>query len=247
MSETIDLSSIQVEDEFEEDLPADDQIQEIPEESAPDAVESVEESKPEYGYERRKKILILQMYLNEFPEKLKDYKNHDFESMTSEELDKIREEMDFILGCRSTTNVGVNMFLQSVAVFESLATQFTPLNVSGLAEMSAQDKELIQDVKHVCLKNMDFIQTEPEARVAFKLLQNAFVLNTLNKQQEKIKAAEAAEAAATGISAESEISTDNKTAELMKTAKTTAASGDNIADSNEDLNNLNDEFGDLIE
>lgn len=39
------------------------------------------------------------MYLNEFP-KLTAYKSQNLEKLTNEELQKLREEIDYVLGAR---------------------------------------------------------------------------------------------------------------------------------------------------
>ena len=44
------------------------------------------------GIDHRRKILIIQYYLNEFPDKLKGYKNINLESLTDDELDDLKPQ-----------------------------------------------------------------------------------------------------------------------------------------------------------
>ena len=82
--------------------------------------EDIEEPKNEelFTIERRRKILILQFYLNEFVHKLTVYKDMNFEGLSGEELDKIKNEFDFIIGTKNTVNISVKAFQQSIYTLE---------------------------------------------------------------------------------------------------------------------------------
>ena len=57
-----------------------------------------------FTIERRRKILILQFYLNEFAHKLTVYKDMNLEGLSGEELVKIKNEFDFIIGTTLNDN-----------------------------------------------------------------------------------------------------------------------------------------------
>ena len=145
--------------------------------------DSPEENTELFSIERRRKILILQFYLNEFPNKLGVYREADFESLSNEELDKIRSEFDFIIGAKNTVNISVKAFQQSIYTLEHVCVKYTPLKVQGLSNIN-EDPELLEDVKHWALKNMALIKTEPEQRILFKVMSTITALHSYNTMHE---------------------------------------------------------------
>lgn len=145
--------------------------------------EQYEEEEPEeeerFGIDRRRKILLLQFYLNEFPKKLKGYRRQNLEELSNDELDKLKDEFDFVIGCNTTTNTTVTAFKKSIEVLEHIGCNYTPLKIQGLS-MINQDKELMDDVRHWALQNMDMIQTKPEHRIMYKVLSSAMALHNIN-------------------------------------------------------------------
>ena len=110
-----------------------------------------------FGIERRRKILVLQFYLNEFPKKLKVYQELQLETLSNDELDKIRQEFDFVIGCKNTVNISVKALKQSIFTLEEVCCKFTPLKVKGLTGI-CDDPELLDDVKHWALQNMIILE-----------------------------------------------------------------------------------------
>ena len=143
--------------------------------------EDIEEPKNEelFTIERRRKILILQFYLNEFAHKLTVYKDIDFEGLSGEELDKIKNEFDFIIGTKNTVNISVKAFQQSIYTLEHICCLYTPLKIKGLSNIN-NDPELIEDIKHLCLQNMALIKTKPEHRILFKVISTMTALHSYN-------------------------------------------------------------------
>ena len=95
------------------------------------------------------------------------------ESLSDEELDDLRKEMDFVNSQRSSVNMGVQAFVQGVNTIETLCCNFTPLKVQGLTNI-CNDKDLIDDVKSLMLSNMTLAHIEPEYRIAYKLTSSMF-------------------------------------------------------------------------
>ena len=69
----------------------------------------------EFGVQRRRKILTLQMYLNEFATELIQYKDINLETLTNDELEELRKEMDFVISARGNIGISVDIFFQSLA------------------------------------------------------------------------------------------------------------------------------------
>jgi hypothetical protein len=164
-------------------------IQEEQEEQEEYTTNNIEDEQEEqcdeekYTIDRRRKILILQFYINEFPRKLAMYVEHDLEQMTNEELGKLRNEFDFIIGCKNTVNITTKAFQHSICALEGLCVNYTPLKVNGLSLM-CNDEELMDDVKHWALQNMSMIRTKPEHRILFKVVSTMSALHTLNSSNQ---------------------------------------------------------------
>ena len=197
----IDLTSIQVDN----DSFSDDEDEFIQEETANDSFDNSNESlnnknynedddnededyeddnEDRYGYERRKKILILQFYLNEFPIKLKNYLKINLEELSDKELLLLREEMSFVIGAKSNVNMGIGVIHQGLTIFETIGTSYGGLKINGLTNTLMNDRAFIDDIKSLCLDNLDLVNVSPEKRIAFKVLSTGYILHNVNSQLE---------------------------------------------------------------
>lgn len=129
---------------------------------------------------KRRMILMLHFYILEFPEELKSFKKTNFDKKTYEELIEVQKEMDFILGNNSGIASAVKLFKYGLGALELIAVNFTPINCSGLTEMICNDPDAMKDVKLIALKNCRLIQTEPEYRLAYRIVMGAIALNSVN-------------------------------------------------------------------
>ena len=203
----IDLTSIQVDN----DSFSDDEDEFIQEETANDSFDNSNESlnnknynenyedddnededyeddnEDRYGYERRKKILILQFYLNEFPIKLKNYLKINLEELSDKELLLLREEMSFVIGAKSNVNMGIGVISQGLTIFETIGSSYGGLKINGLTNTLMNDQSFIDDIKSLCLDNLDIANISPEKRIAFKVLSTGYILHNVNSQLEKQK------------------------------------------------------------
>jgi len=142
-------------------------------------IKKEKENKTEASIDRRRIILILQFYINEFPEKLNSYKGTNFEKLSNEKLNSLKNEFDFIIGAKCNIKSTQYAFIQGVSMLELVCKNFTPLKVDGLTNI-VNDSEFQDDVKHLALKYMTIIKTEPEHRVAYKILSNMMLLHQFN-------------------------------------------------------------------
>lgn len=133
---------------------------------------------------RRSLILLMQMYINEFP-KLKKYKNTNFEKKTLDELLDLRKEFDATLSCRSTVKAGVNIAITVIQTLEYVLCNFTPIQAQGLSNV-INDPDVIEDIKILVLKHMPLISSEPEQRILFKLITTTMQLHAINTYNQEI-------------------------------------------------------------
>jgi hypothetical protein len=133
-------------------------------------------------------ILILQFYVLEFPEKLKAYKGTNFEKYKDDELQNLKNEFDFIIGAKCNVKSTQYAFIQGVQLLETLCVTCTPLKIKGLSNVVV-DNDFQDDVKHMALKYMTLVKTEPEARIAYKILSSMLLLHQVNtvKQDGSVK------------------------------------------------------------
>lgn len=128
---------------------------------------------------KRKIILLLEFYKIEFPDELKAYKKLNLHKKSFDELSDLKSEMDFILGNNSGIASAVKLFRIGIHTLEVLAVNFTPINCKGLSSI-CNDPDVIKDIKLIALKNSKLIQTEPEYRLAYKIITTALALHNIN-------------------------------------------------------------------
>lgn len=134
---------------------------------------------------KRRIILTIEFYINEFPEKLKGFKKINFEKKTIDELNELKKELDFIISNKSSVKQGTQMIIAGINTLEYISCNFTPINCKGLSNI-CNDEDTINDMKHICLKRMSLINTEPEARLMYKILTHMVLLHNLNSSQAAI-------------------------------------------------------------
>ena len=138
-------------------------------------------SKEDEKIQKRRLILLIKIYKNEFGKKLEDYKNVKLEKLNVEELEDLKREMDLSLSSKSVVTGGVQMISTGIYTLEYLLTNFG-VNCQGLSTI-CNDPETIDDMKHIVLKRCQLVTTEPEARLMYKLLQSILILHNTNNQQ----------------------------------------------------------------
>ena len=80
--------------------------------------------------------------------------------MSSDQLENIKNEMDFCIGAKTTVKATQYTFLQGISIFEMICINFTPIKIQGLSKLCESD-DFQDDVKHFALKHMRLIKTEP--------------------------------------------------------------------------------------
>ena len=171
-AEVIDLSEIEnqdVQEQEEEDMP-----QEQP------------ESEPiELSEERAKKILTLEFYMREFPDKLAGYKDIPLHKLHEEQLDQLKSEFSFVVNAQSSINHTVTTFQQGMYFLEGLLVNHTPIKAQGLSKL-INDPLLLSDVKAWSLENMEVIKSKPEHRIGMRIFASIVTLHNVNSQQAEV-------------------------------------------------------------
>lgn len=132
---------------------------------------------------RAKKILKLQFYLEEFPDKLAAYRSIPIYELNIEQLDGLQKEFTTVISCQSNVNFAVQTFSQAIIFSETLLCNLTPIKAKGLSSI-LKDKALIDDVKAWTLENIDIVDTKPEYRIVTKVISSLLILHQFNTQEE---------------------------------------------------------------
>lgn len=128
---------------------------------------------------KRRQILMIQFYVNEFPDKLQQFKKMKLEKKSIDELNDLKKEIDFIISNKSNVRAGVQLITTGIQTLEFFMLNFTPINAKGLSNI-CNDKETMDDIKHLALKHCQLISSEPESRLMYKILTTTLLLHNIN-------------------------------------------------------------------
>lgn len=145
---------------------------------------------------RSRDILILKLYINEFGNgQLKPFKNLNVDKLNDSEIKAYRDEFNYILSTKSNMDFIVKAFKQTITVFESVASVYTPLNVNGLSnaiENTPEGKEIQDDLKHLVIETLggSFSSMKPEYRLGINLLRLTYGIHEQNTKNNIISNSE---------------------------------------------------------
>lgn len=129
-----------------------------------------------------RKRLVLKLYFNEFPQ-LSEY-NQNIEYMDYESLTDLQYELENVLAMSNGITNMQGMFMKGIQGLEMGLSLFTPINAAGLSDICENDPAFMDDVKLICLRYADSLNTSPEVRIGFSLMSNIFLLNKLNAMKQ---------------------------------------------------------------
>ncbi len=126
-------------------------------------------------------VLLLQMYLNEFKDKLKDYQkmSKSFGRKSYSELMDLKKQFDTTLTCKSNISQGIQMCNSGVALLEQVSGM-VGVNCNGLSNMCANDAELQDQFKILILQKMPLVEVKVEYQIAMKIAGNMVMLHQMN-------------------------------------------------------------------
>lgn len=190
MSEKIDLSSIQYVPPVE--------AKETPKEAKVDVNAMMSEAKKvkkamakenkklneqeteQQAMDKQRLIAILQIYLIDFNDRLGQFKKTNLQKMSFEELQDLRKVFDGIISSKSSLKQSQAMVLSGIRMLEECATKFTPIRCQGLYVALSKDPDTLDDIKHISLKRMGLVATEPEMRLLWTITQTIMGLHAIN-------------------------------------------------------------------
>lgn len=185
---TIDLSKIEAQP-YDMLSSSDDEIAQSSHEEAIDIIESPEEpteAADEVDEQTMiRKRLILKMYLNEFPDKLKSYSSlkNKIDGMDLDTITRTRKEFEISIGMKNSIAGLTNSMMSGISLMETALNKLTPINATGLTQVCNSDPEFLDDLKLVALKYAEKINVKPEVRVGFTITKNILLLDRVNKSR----------------------------------------------------------------
>lgn len=133
---------------------------------------------------KTRQILLIKMMINDFGEKLKQYKGVNFEKKTIDELISLKREMSFIVSSRSNLKQFEYLTSSGLQMYEYVCTNYTPLKVNGISNLLLNDQDFRDDIKLMCLNRLSLLETTPELRIGYKILSLSLLLHTSNTSNE---------------------------------------------------------------
>lgn len=140
--------------------------------------------------ERNKLIALLNMYLAEFPEKLKQYKQKNLNKMGDSELQEMKKVFQREVSTSNSLNMAVEMSGKALELYEFLMTDYMGVNIKGISNLQ-KDEEYRNCMKALLLKYMSsslVSQVEPKMKLAYLVISNSLIchqINSLQKLQHK--------------------------------------------------------------
>jgi hypothetical protein len=137
------------------------------------------QSSPPVDMTRQKKKLLIDLYLREFPEKLKKYKTRKTDKATDDELDSLIKELQTEVN--STSNIGMvtESAVYALQLYEYIMAEYVGVNVTGVSAI-ANTPEFQETLKATLLKYVGgslISVCEPEMKLIYLLLTASFVTN----------------------------------------------------------------------
>jgi hypothetical protein len=157
--------------------PKSDKLQEVPEREVKRPA-PVEETAEQDQNQRELATQIRQCF-EEFPEKLAALKKTKLEGKSIAELQKIWDEINYIMGAKQNLKLAIGGAIMTVKAVEDLVSQFTPLKIQGLHQI-CNDPDVLDDLKFCLIKSTGKMSTTPEQRLGMRFLVSAYALHRMN-------------------------------------------------------------------
>lgn len=135
---------------------------------------------------KRQLILHMQMYLNQFPDELKQFKKINLEKKTIEELHSLLKEFNVVMDSKNDLKAEIQAVLLMLQAYEYIMVQYAGVDCNGLSVALSQDPDTIKQIKLLILKHSPLITVEPEARLAVKIFMATMQLNTINTYNKQL-------------------------------------------------------------
>lgn len=115
-----------------------------------------------------------------------DYKIEQMDELSIEQLEKLVQEIEIAVSCRTSGNMLKSYYIGSVQMVEKVAPLLS-LNLQGLSAVLENNQAIQETLDELSIK-YDVLQAQPpEARLAFLTLQTIMALNNRNRQIDAVK------------------------------------------------------------
>lgn len=115
-----------------------------------------------------------------------DYKIEQMDDLTIEQLEKLVQEIEIAVSCRTSGNMLKSYYIGTVQMVEKIAPILS-LNLQGLSSVLENNQAIQETLDELSIK-YDVLQSQsPESRLAFLTLQTVMALNNRNRQIDTVK------------------------------------------------------------
>jgi flagellin-specific chaperone FliS len=104
--------------------------------------------------ERNKLIGLLHLYISEFPDKLKLYKEKNFHKMTDKELLNMKEIFKKEVNTSNNLSMAVELSIKLLELYEYVCCDFMQVNIEGISKLE-KSQEYKDYIKAVLIKYFD--------------------------------------------------------------------------------------------
>lgn len=115
-----------------------------------------------------------------------DYKIEQMDELSMDQLERLAQEIEIAVSCRTSGNMLKSYYIGSVQMVEKVAPLLS-MNLQGLSAVLENNQAIQETLDELSIK-YDVLQAQPpEARLAFLTLQTVMALNNRNKQIDAVK------------------------------------------------------------
>lgn len=115
-----------------------------------------------------------------------DYKIEQMDELSMDQLERLAQEIEIAVSCRTSGNMLKSYYIGSVQMVEKVAPLLS-MNLQGLSAVLENNQAIQETLDELSIKYDVLKAQPPEARLAFLTLQTVMALNNRNKQIDAVK------------------------------------------------------------
>jgi hypothetical protein len=140
---------------------------------------------PEEAKNKRKKIIMIQRYIQNFELDLFEFKSIDFSQKNNIELDSYLEEIQLIIGNKNANNMLGIVYTHGLSMIESYGS-YLNMDLQGLSMICIKDQAIRDCLKELSIEYMSLNYVKPQYRIAMLTLGIAMSIDGQNKENKII-------------------------------------------------------------
>ena len=137
--------------------------------------------------------LVNSLFIKMFPNELRQFAALDLNSMSQEDLKKLRRQFEAILSVESGIENKRNMYMFVISKIEKFFGETSILNCTGLAQILSRDEKFMKNLTLVVMKNLGERDISPEYNLLQSTIYAMIQVDQMNsdiKKANDIKASE---------------------------------------------------------